>query len=469
MAERVAASPSKIFFVRMLTRDISLEDAILDLLDNCIDGILRQLSSASNNGVLETEQPYQGYWAKITATPEKFSIEDNCGGIPRHIAVSSAFRLGRPDLERDKDIATVGMYGIGMKRALFKMGRNSEVMSQHEGDAYVVTIPSEWLDDDSTWDLELNDLEDGRDTDGTCITITDLLPNIAHQFDRDSHNFLETLEKAVRNLFALIIKKGFKVYLNGPEVIPASLDILFPDNFTESQISPYAYKATINNVSVQLTVGFYRELASENEIENEHQLSRTSHNAGWTVICNDRVVLYRDKTEITGWGVGNVPRYHPQFISISGVVWFTSNDSLELPLDTTKRHLDTSSSVYWSTHKRMMEGLKKFTDFTNHWKGRQKEISANFAKMTPKDPKEIIQSIPQTAWKPIRGSDGKEERFTPELPKPPREDERRRVSFLRLRDEIELLGDFFFDNLKAHPSDIGTRCFDEALKLALEE
>jgi hypothetical protein len=37
----ISASPVKSFFVSWLTRDISLEDAILDLLDNCVDGILR--------------------------------------------------------------------------------------------------------------------------------------------------------------------------------------------------------------------------------------------------------------------------------------------------------------------------------------------------------------------------------------------------------------------------------------------
>jgi hypothetical protein len=39
--EPVNASPVKSFFVHMLTRDIGLEEAILDLLDNCVDGILR--------------------------------------------------------------------------------------------------------------------------------------------------------------------------------------------------------------------------------------------------------------------------------------------------------------------------------------------------------------------------------------------------------------------------------------------
>ena len=42
----VDASPVKSFFVEMLTRDIELGDAILDLLDNCVDGILRHNEKA---------------------------------------------------------------------------------------------------------------------------------------------------------------------------------------------------------------------------------------------------------------------------------------------------------------------------------------------------------------------------------------------------------------------------------------
>ena len=93
----------------------------------------------------DQEKPYDGYWAKIMATPEEFSITDNCGGIPRDLAINKAFRLGRSieDLERDKDIATIGIYGIGMKRALFKMGRHSKVISQHSGDPYCVEISDE--------------------------------------------------------------------------------------------------------------------------------------------------------------------------------------------------------------------------------------------------------------------------------------------------------------------------------------
>ncbi len=42
MAAKAQGAPTKEFFVGMLTRDIELSDAILDLLDNCLDGVVRQ-------------------------------------------------------------------------------------------------------------------------------------------------------------------------------------------------------------------------------------------------------------------------------------------------------------------------------------------------------------------------------------------------------------------------------------------
>ena len=64
---KVDASPVKSFFVEMLTRDIELSDAILDLLDNCVDGILRHTKGKSLG-----EMPYKGYKAEITFGKDSF-------------------------------------------------------------------------------------------------------------------------------------------------------------------------------------------------------------------------------------------------------------------------------------------------------------------------------------------------------------------------------------------------------------
>jgi hypothetical protein len=108
------ASPTKQFFVRMLTRDIELHDAILDLLDNCVDGVLR-----SNQSDKASKRPYEGFKATIKMAPGHFVIEDNCGGIPIEVATKYAFAMGRPTGSETADVpASVGMYGIGMKRAI---------------------------------------------------------------------------------------------------------------------------------------------------------------------------------------------------------------------------------------------------------------------------------------------------------------------------------------------------------------
>jgi len=164
-----------------------------------------------------------------------------------------------------------------------------------------------------------------------------------------------------------------------------------------------------------------------------------------------------------------VPKYHTQFIAIAGVVRLSSNDSLKLPLNTTKRGLDTSSPVYWQSLKHMKQGLKKFTDFTNRWNGRESETESYFSSMSPKDATEVPEAIPQEKWSKVRKSEYDEKRFSPDLPKPPKDDAKRRIVFSRLKEEVEIVGEFFFDDPKAPPAEIGNRCFEDALKKAKGE
>ena len=359
---KINAGPTKAFFVKMLTRDIELADAILDLLDNCVDGVVRTRKESGQAAT--ASKPYSGYEARIIATPDKFEIKDNCGGIPLDIAEKSAFMLGRPDASRDSDIETVGMYGIGMKRAMFKMGRDSIVVSFPTSGPYKVEVPATWLDDEPNekkavtaeydpWKLDLVPITDSSlDENGTLITVKQLYPEIARQFDSNKSSFLADLEKEISRHYALIIDKGFSVFLNDEKISPVNLTILSPEEVGpqgKPSIEPYLFVGEVEGVQVELAVGFYRPLATEAELADEELVSSSRENAGWTVICNDRVVLYNDKTFKTGWGTkGVTPGYHNQFISIRGIVSFRSKNSMALPLNTTKRGLATDSLLYQS-------------------------------------------------------------------------------------------------------------------------
>jgi len=329
MANTVSAFPAKRFFVEMLTRDIELQDAILDLLDNCVDGALRQNQV---NPPQDQSKPYLGRQAIISFNKDKFTITDNCGGIPRDLAETYAFRMGRPDKERDAAIPTVGMYGIGMKRAIFKIGKASIISSQFSNTGFKVDINAAWMEDDADWSLPISDETLNFPSDGTTINVTSLHESISHLFSPDKTDFDETFRKLVTSHYSLIIEKGFKVIVNGKDIEPKTVGLMFdPDG---KGISPYLYEGNINGVSINLIIGLYRALPTEDETEDEIQGRSNKENAGWTVVCNDRVVLYCDKTRLTGWGEAGVPNYHSQFIAISGVVVFKSNDATQLPVTT---------------------------------------------------------------------------------------------------------------------------------------
>ena len=56
---------------------MELDEAILDLLDNCVDGVLRLRGYKP-----DAESPYRGCHAHLKFSAKEFSITDNCGGIP---------------------------------------------------------------------------------------------------------------------------------------------------------------------------------------------------------------------------------------------------------------------------------------------------------------------------------------------------------------------------------------------------
>lgn len=476
--KQIKAGPSKAFFVSMLTRDIDLTDAILDLLDNCVDGVLRELNARSDGKKTPAKKsrPYEGYWAEIVAKSDRFEIWDNCGGISQELAEQSAFMLGRPDLERDAKLETVGMYGIGMKRAIFKLGKSCTVTSHPNTGPYRVDITPEWLGDDSAWELPLDDGAKPLDQNGTRIVVTDLHPAIQRQFDEEKSPFIDELRKEASRLYAQIIEKGFAVKINGKSIAPVELHLLIPEHRPKKgvpAIEPYVFVGKIKAVHVELAVGFHRPLAKEKEIEEELTQRRTRDDAGWTVVCNDRVVLYNDKSMITGWGTAGVPSYHNQFICIAGIVSFRSCDSMKLPLNTTKRGLDTSSEVYLIVLEQMREGLRKFTTFTNKWKRREEETDAEFAALRKVKSTEVAKRVPEEDLKPVRKFAGDKvataKRRSPNLPEPPAQTRSRRISFTALQDEIELVAGYLFGDSAADKSEIGRRCFDEVLEQAKEQ
>lgn len=452
-------APTKRFFVEMLTRDILLEDAILDLLDNCLDGVARAQKKNPN------EIDYTGYWSEIEFDKKRFVIRDNCGGIPSS-RITYAFRMGKPNDAPPEELATIGVYGIGMKRSIFKMGQHCDIETQHSNtDHFSITIDSEWLLNDFQWEIPIQQGIALGDQ-GTKITITQLHESVSKSLS--NNKFKNDLINKIVFSYSYIINKGFKVKVNGSDIRPNPVHLRYEDkkDINGTAIQPYIYKATIDDVEIKLVVGFYRPLPSESDEENE-KITPTykTQDAGWTIVCNDRIVVYKDKSELTGWGI-HFPRYHTQFISITGTLYFTSKYPEKLPITTTKRGIDASSRVFLKAQKHIIEGTKIFIHYTNQWKGEAllQESNERLQDSIQASPLEVIEKFEasenESEWSKVRNQSN-EVYYKPNLPSPPSKFlHARRISFKKPESEIMDVGEFLCVDEGATPSQIGEECFD---------
>lgn len=468
----VDAAPVKRFFVEMLTRDIALEDALLDLLDNCIDGLQRTASDKA----LSSETPYKGHWAKITLSSTHFEIEDNCGGIPWS-EKDRAFRMGNPDAKPASDPGRllVGTYGIGMKRAIFKLGKEGLVTTRTKDDAYEVSIPKGWMEDPKNWGLPTKEAAIVLAHFGTRIRVQSLRPDVADTFS--SEVFISGLIEKISTHFSIIISKGLRITVKSGQgttiVDPKLIGLRFQDGAADGSevVRPYFFHSKpADDLEVTVVVGLRDPIPGVERVLEEQEGPRFSTDyAGWTVICNDRVVLYCNRDELTGWGTDNIPRYHTQFIAISGYVEFKGNPR-KLPTTTTKRGLEFSSRLYQQVLNRMREGMRLFTSYTNWWKSNETEskrhVSPAPALHLPELKKKMETAVISMTTVQT-GLPGKQ--YRPKLPRPVEEAVDVRISYYRPRRAVDRLAEACLPDFEElRPSDVpralGEHLFDSAAK-----
>lgn len=456
------ASPTKNFFVAMLTRDIQLPDAILDLVDNCLDGALR---SSGGNTV-----DYSKFHVTITFNGSQFLIEDNCGGIPREIAKHYAFKLGRdPGDSRDAEEETIGMYGVGMKRAIFKMGRNAVVRTKHGSDSFEVPITPEWLSSED-WDpLPIQDTKTPKAMkgSGTSITIDALHDGVAKHFsDRSFENDVRT---ALADHFTIFLQKGLRINVNNQRVSPTLVEVLL--SRTMGGPAPYVYTAEIDAVRVSIVVGLNGLLRmgdtdEDPDTDDPATRERYSPTAGWTVLCNDRAILVGDRSRITGWG-DKIPLYHPQFAIVTGIASFHATDAQKLPVTTTKRSIDTTSDVWLQALTKMKDGLRLMVTYTNAWKNhKRQEVAKEWEKCDLLPADDIVTKL--KTWDREKGAEYEFHPFKRKVIGRPEGTQAttRRIVFARPIEDIQAVSQHLFDTDDKRPAEVGEQCFDVQLRAA---
>jgi hypothetical protein len=352
------ANPTKAFFAQMLAKDISLRAAIFDLLDNSLDGARR----------LRGEGDLEGLWVHITVRKDRFVIEDNCGGIPVDIAKHYAFRFGRTKKAQevlDFEHAT-GQFGVGMKRAIFKLGTAFQIESRSSDGAFSMdqNVRTWVADDQEEWSFEMEVEsvdETPEDERGTEIKIAPLHEPITDDFDMA--DFRASLRRELAKRYVVPLAEGLEVKLNGKPVQGQA-----PKMLTSPALAP-----TVRVIEMD---EFGRDV--ENGAEAAIQLRLLcgvarieAPEAGWSVALNSRMVLLDDKTNASGWGSKNgtrIPVFHNQYGRLRGLALLDSDHTTQLPWNTTKTLLDADHPVYRRVRRELVAAMEPVVKFLNRVK-----------------------------------------------------------------------------------------------------
>ncbi|MDW9573364.1 hypothetical protein GOA73_08235 [Sinorhizobium meliloti] len=434
----INAEPTKAFFVEMLVRDIPLEQAVLDLVDNCVDGAKR-LANA------EAAVPFEGRKVDIEFDAESFKIFDNCGGFGVETAREYAFRFGRPSGAKVTP-HSIGQFGVGMKRALFKFGRHFTVRSATIDEEWAVDVDVPKWEEATGWSFPWASFGDGgkisKASPGTEILVTNLRPEVAAKFS--TQNFQNAIVGLVKSKHRQFISLGLEVRVNGTRIDATNLSLLLNKDLKPGVDYLTFFGDDPPQVDVKIIVGVGASLPRE---------------AGWYVICNGRVVLEADRRSNTGWGFVEeetsrliMPTFHNQFARFRGIVSFDCEDSSKVPWNTTKTDIDQDSLVWRQTFERMMEMMRPVITFLNEL---DKDIDENTREKSP-----LLDFVSKAA---SRQTDTITEKAT--FSAPARDDvsigpKYVKIQYSRLQEDIEFLQDEL--NLKSAKA-VGERTFDIVL------
>jgi hypothetical protein len=333
------ASPEKRLFISLLTRDIPLTAAFLDLIDNSINAAIEPYSNR-----LETAQDYLSVLddgsivpnvdIRIHISKDQVQIDDTAGGISSKTAREHVFKFGRgvsESHERDR----LSVYGIGLKRAIFKIGNRIKMISDHSDGGFDLDLDvAKWeKDTKQPWTFAINPRPPADPENcGTSIVITDLFDEVTRRISDGV--FEGELADLVSRTYSFFISKFVKIYIETDIIEGTSLQI--GSNHASEEFE-------IDGVTCAITAGIGIP-------EGGRFRDRSS---GWFVFCNGRAVVFADKTPLTGWGGAGLPIFQPKHRPFLGTVFFVSPDPEKLPWTTTKSAINQDSAL-WQSAKRHM-------------------------------------------------------------------------------------------------------------------
>ena len=339
------ATPTKRLFLSIIV-DYNLNGAICELIDNALD-------IWSNSG---EAQPLDIH-IDLDDTQQTIRVEDNAGGVRRD---DLRFIVGPGQTGNDPDNKSIGIFGVGTKRAVVALAQDIRITTRHQNKrTFQVEFDENWIEEVS-WELpvyQVDPILNGT----TIINLSRLRFQITQQSKVRLKNHLEATYAKFLDFESVQIK------LDGELLKPKTFD----DWSYPPKYSPRLYIGEIpsedgGSVGVEILAG----------LSNES--SPAGGEYGVYFYCNNRLVGRALKTFEFGFTKGLAGLPHPS-VSLTRVIISLSGPARLMPWDSSKSGIYTSHPIFESLRGELVEIVKDFASLSRRWEGRWPEEVFKYA------------------------------------------------------------------------------------------
>ncbi|VEI16101.1 Uncharacterised protein [Serratia plymuthica] len=333
------------FLEDTLTKDVTTLEAIFDLVDNSIDAARDSLiSDGCKRGDDNLPDSYMGYFVKIRIDDDSIRVLDNCSGIDRETLRKRALYTNK----QSQHEYGIGLYGIGLKRSLLKMGTDFSFYVDNSKEAF-----KSYFDNKSIGgDAEHKVYADVVLSSGNRKSLFSV-SNIKNEIKNDFHNprWFANAEREFSLRYALYLKKGFKIILHHVKnKNKVNVYGVAPALRIECNFPPTREVIRFDGVDVIIETGIHQDYIFPGE--EGHSISNNRKLTDYFGIyfsCNDRVIVAASTEKSLGWK----SKWHSEYNGYVCWVKFVSKDAALLPWNTAKTALRTDSSLFLEVRDRL--------------------------------------------------------------------------------------------------------------------
>ena len=347
------------FISGLLTSDISSIASILDLIDNSIDGARSHMAGLGKKLVLDDygmPSDYSNYGITIAIERDSFSIIDNCSGIDDDILQEHMFFIGKESSQQ----FGLGKYGIGLKRALFKLGNSYYLKSVNGVSTVSLSFDRTQLQNCETLEASVEGLSDCYNFE---LKISSLNIGVKREFSYS--RWQEKLVSEIGIRYGLFLEKGLQINI---KIMNGSLVSIRPTcpkiSYNNDLLRPRIEHLAEDGVDIHIETGLHQDFTLNAEYGVNNHLSSEY---GWTVLCNDRVIEFAKREgKDFGWNIN----WHSEYNGFVGYIRFYSKDVSKLPWDSTKTRVQNGSIIFLNIQE-------KIEDFTRLFRSEVKSAKSN--------------------------------------------------------------------------------------------